>query len=304
MVTAHFLKDLQRQQTIRILIADDHQVNQQLAVLMIERLGFRTDVAGNGQEVLEALSRIPYDLILMDCQMPDMDGYQTTREIRRREAECIDRQEVGSPEGERTPHPDLSSPMGFHSPGTPHVPIIAVTANAMQGDRDKCLQAGMDDYLSKPIRPEDLARVLAKWLPPHFSDTVSYDTSAHQRLAPPQAARSVPPPTVNTRILQDIEDLGGREFLQTMIQKFVEDALACVTLMEQAIDGHDPAQLQDAAHGLKGIARNMGADALSELAMQLETACHAGDFKTLSNRRLDLQDTFRRTQQELEETIQ
>ena len=304
LVTAHFLKDLQRQQTIRILIADDHQVNQQLAVLMIERLGFRTDVAGNGQEVLEALSRIPYDLILMDCQMPDMDGYQTTREIRRREAECIDRQEVGSPEGERTPHPDLSSPMGFHSPGTPHVPIIAVTANAMQGDRDKCLQAGMDDYLSKPIRPEDLARVLAKWLPPHFSDTVSYDTSAHQSLAPPQAARSVPPPTVNTRILQDIEDLGGREFLQTMIQKFVEDALACVTLMEQAIDGHDPAQLQDAAHGLKGIARNMGADALSELAMQLETACQAGDFKTLSNRRLELQDTFRRTQQELEETIQ
>ena len=86
LITSHFLKDRQLHQAIRILGVDDHQVNQQLGVLMVERLGFRADVAGNGREALEALSRIPYDLILMDCQMPEIDGYEATRKIREAEA--------------------------------------------------------------------------------------------------------------------------------------------------------------------------------------------------------------------------
>jgi PAS domain S-box-containing protein len=118
----------------RILIAEDNPTNQRVAALMLRKLGFRPDVVANGKEALEASGRIPYDLILMDCQMPEMDGYEATRLLRR-----------------------ASGPMA----GTK---IVAMTANAIQGDREKCLEAGMDDYISKPVRTEDLTEVLRKYL--------------------------------------------------------------------------------------------------------------------------------------------
>jgi two-component system, sensor histidine kinase len=124
----------------RILLVEDNPVNQVVSRAMLEYLGCQTDIAGNGREALEAFSRIPYDLILMDCQMPEMDGYEATRAIREKEA-------TGS--GDRS----LS-----------HTPIIALTAHAMEGDRQICLDAGMDDYLSKPYKPNDLYSVLARWI--------------------------------------------------------------------------------------------------------------------------------------------
>jgi signal transduction histidine kinase/DNA-binding response OmpR family regulator len=119
----------------RILVAEDNPVNQQLARAMLLRLGYQTDVAGNGQEAVDSVMNVPYDLVLMDCQMPVMDGFEATRIIREREG------------------------------ASRHTNIIAVTANAMEGDRERCLAAGMDDYLAKPFRAGDLRRALAKWLP-------------------------------------------------------------------------------------------------------------------------------------------
>ena len=138
----------------RILVVDDHQVNQQLAVMMIERMGYKTDVVANGQEAVKACTTIPYALVFMDCQMPVMDGYDATRKIR--EAEMVKREaneETVTVASRLTPDAAL------------HVPIVAMTANAMPEDREKCLAAGMDDYLAKPVRPEGLNQIFAKWLP-------------------------------------------------------------------------------------------------------------------------------------------
>jgi CheY-like chemotaxis protein len=121
----------------RILLADDNAINQRLVVALISRMGCRCDVVGNGLEALQALAQAPYDLVLMDCNMPEMDGFLATVEIRATEA--------------RT--------------GAKRIPVIAVTANAMSGDREECLAAGMDDYLAKPIRLEALRDLLTRWLP-------------------------------------------------------------------------------------------------------------------------------------------
>ena len=119
---------------VRILLAEDNLINQKVALGLLNNIGYKADVASNGLEVLAALDVRPYDLILMDCQMPELDGYETTHRIRTR-------------------------------PDTASMRIIAMTANAMRGESEKCLEAGMDDYLSKPVRLETLRDMLARWMP-------------------------------------------------------------------------------------------------------------------------------------------
>ena len=118
-----------------ILIAEDNMINQKVIERMVQKLGYRAHLVANGKEALEALSRAPYGLVFMDCQMPEMDGFEACREIRGR---------------------DLP---------TSRIPIIAITANAMKGDRERCLAAGMDDYVSKPFKQDDLKNVIEKWIP-------------------------------------------------------------------------------------------------------------------------------------------
>ncbi len=118
----------------RVLVAEDNAVNRKVATLTLEKQGFRVDVASNGKEAVEAVHRESYDLIFMDCHMPEMDGFEATKSIR-------------SIEGVRG-----------------HVPIIALTANVLEADQELCLKSGMDAFLAKPIRPDDLARMLARWL--------------------------------------------------------------------------------------------------------------------------------------------
>jgi CheY-like chemotaxis protein len=120
---------------LKLLLVEDDPVNQQVALRMIQRLGFQARMVANGRQALEKLAHTSFDIILMDCQMPEMDGYTATREIRRREGSAH------------------------------HTTIVGLTAHALNGDREECLKSGMDDYVSKPVSLEDLAAILEKWIP-------------------------------------------------------------------------------------------------------------------------------------------
>ncbi|MBX3302137.1 MAG: MASE1 domain-containing protein [Nitrospira sp.] len=147
LVTRHVIKEAARAARARILVAEDNIVNQKITVIQLEKLGFRADVVANGLEAVDAVARIRYALVLMDCQMPELDGWEATAMIRKEE-------------GAR---------------GSPRLPIIAITANAMPGDREKCRKAGMDDYLAKPVTLEEIRVILARWIPGHSSSAVQQE---------------------------------------------------------------------------------------------------------------------------------
>ena len=278
----------------RVLVADDHSVNQQIAVLMLERLGHMVDVVSNGCEAVDSALLGSYDLIFMDCQMPEMDGYEATRQIRRREGGPGDgvggKGEMGEPQ-----EPQAQSSF----PTTPlHIPIIAMTANAMPGDREKCLAAGMDDYVSKPIRVEELTTVLDKWLvksapivrnlsdqeemrmPPSLENSMA-DQGATDSL--PTSPDGLQPgeglETLSSSTLDEWQSMMGAgygPFLEKIIAQFVKDASLCVEAVREALHQGNAEALAKASHGLKGISGNVGALRLQEAAGDLERQSRAG----------------------------
>ena len=235
----------------RVLVAEDNAVNQKLAVLMLERLGYRADVAGNGLEAVEALSRAPYDAVLMDVQMPEMDGHEATAEIRRREATLAWRGE-------------------YHS-----IPIIAMTANAMQGDREETLAAGMDDYVSKPVDPKGLDAVLRRWISGAEASSV---TEGEAGGAAPPAGDADP---LDRNVLAGLRDLQGEgepDILKELGEMFLEDAPGQLEALRGAVSRGDAQSVLRVAHALRGSCGNMGAGRMSEISARLEDVGASNDL--------------------------
>jgi two-component system sensor histidine kinase/response regulator len=218
---------------LRILLAEDSLVNQKVAVRLLGKKGHNVTVANNGQEVLAAMLKESFDLVLMDVQMPTMDGLETTAAIRQRELQS----------------------------GT-HVPIVAMTAHAMKGDRERCLEAGMDGYVSKPIRPEELFDAIACVVAPTAGDRPSIDL-------PPNDVEIVDWCAAVAR-------LGGDdELLREMVEVFLQECPKYMAAIHNALAGADAKELRRAAHTLKGSMGHFAAQAAHDAAMQLENLAAA-----------------------------
>ena len=298
LVTRHTLKETQRLSREKILVADDHAINQQLIILLLERLGYGSDVVTTGREAVKAVATGSYALVLMDCQMPEMDGFEATRIIR--EAESENNKELGVRSKEQETNLSDTSDSSLFTPHYSRIPIVALTANAMPGDREKCFAAGMDEYLSKPIRLEELALALERLLPVHPDDNHTLElplvlgstftesnvraTHINNEDSPIPAneasnAGDENPSPINHALFQEWQELRGPEFVAKMAAQFVSDVTTCVHAIEQALDQKDSHGLGEAAHGLKGICANMGATPLRHMAIKIEQANREG--KTL-----------------------
>ncbi|NET43714.1 MAG: response regulator [Okeania sp. SIO2B3] len=247
---------LAEQLPLRILLADDHLVNQKVALQILQRMGYRADVASNGLEVLEAVFSLPYDVVLMDVQMPLMDGLEAARRIRQ-EYENI------------TEHPEKVSQRRPR--------IIAMTANAMQGDREECIAAGMDDYISKPIKMEQLIEALSK--------CKSVVSEGKETLTFPQSNLSPATDRDNNHIFTEqtileskvIEGLKEVEALDEVIDIYLDTSPELLENINIAINQADPLILKNAAHSLKSISGTLGAMTLYKICQKLEIMARLAD---------------------------
>ena len=270
-----------RENRPRVLLAEDNPVNQKVAVKMIENLGYRVDMVANGREVLEALVRTPYAALLMDIQMPDMDGYEAAREIRRRESQRSRRRI-----------------MQGYSSHVRRIPIIAMTANALRGDREKALEAGMDDYLAKPVRPATLNTILERWVPPEIglpeNDTSGVDGSANGG-----NGRALAGDPVDPAVVESLRGLGGEDILGELVEMFLRDTTPRLAALGEAVEAGDASTVEKVAHILKGSSGNMGARFMSELSASLQDAGASGDLSDAAGRVEQLEAEFARVRQAL-----
>ncbi|HEX2978630.1 MAG TPA: response regulator, partial [Anaerolineaceae bacterium] len=229
-----------------ILLAEDHPTNRRLAILQLHKMGFNIDTVPDGRQAVERVLHggKAYSLVLMDCRMPEMDGFEATRIIR--EAE-------------------LSTGL--------HVPIVAMTANAVQGDREACLAAGMDDYISKPVRFEDLKKTLARWYPEGTS------------LALDERGNATPTPTAGEAVL-DAEVIAGIRSLQMdgepdvmtmLVDIYLDDSLKTFEKINPQLAENNP-QLRQTLHALRGSSLNLGSRRFARLCAELEALAAAGNF--------------------------
>lgn len=252
LITQHTLADIES--APRILVAEDNLINQKLTIRILEKLGYQSDVVENGQEALAALAKGSYALVLMDCQMPVVDGFEATKLLRQREATA---QESAAPD----------------SYTTHHIPIVALTANAMRGDRERCLAAGMDDYLTKPVRKDDLKGVLERWIPLPVHPLIASSSDAERR----ENGTDTEALSVIFDVAATLRNIGGdRALLDDLVELFLERYETMLERIRTALASKDQTAVEQAAHALKGTANNLSASEVVLSAGQLEALGRLG----------------------------
>ncbi len=236
LVTRHTLKESQKTR-IKILVAEDNPVNQLVAVKILEKLGYKAGVAENGAEAVGALGKIDYDIVFMDCQMPVMDGYEASRTIRSGEVKVLNREVI----------------------------IIAMTANALKGDKELCIQAGMDDYISKPISPKVVSDVLFRWS--------SKNSGKREIMIEPLLSNNT---FRKEKLDEDFEN--DIETIRELIRLFLVTAEKNLRDLSAAIKENNPAGVRILSHTLKGSALNIGAEDFADACGRLEHLVSKGDL--------------------------
>ena len=249
-------------QAARILVAEDNPTNQEVVLAILNKFGYRAHVVADGAQALMALERADYDIVLMDCLMPGIDGYEATRRIRQRNPQARN-----------------------HG-----IPIVALTADVMEGDRDKCLAAGMSDYLAKPIQPQQLADALAKWL-------------ASSAAAPgglPPLARHRPQPAFHEEELL-ARLMGDKALARTVVAGFLNDFPRQLQALKMQIEQRDSSSAKTLAHALKGAAATVSARSLCATALDLQQAAAAENFTAAEQLLSRLNNEFHRLNRALKQ---
>ena len=255
----------------RILVAEDNITNQQVAVGILKKLGLHADAVADGREAVKALENIPYDLVLMDVQMPVMNGLEAVKEIR-----------------------DPCSAVGNHD-----IPVIAMTALALQGDREDCLKAGMNDYVSKPLMLKDLAETLEKWLPPEREEcTRTWEKKEAEKTAKLQST----PPCVWDRSGMMIRLANDAKLARMVIDTFLDDIPDQMAKLRGYIETGDVLRAEHQAHSIRGAAANVGGEAFGATAFEIENAAVAGNLESAKDRMAELEIEFKRLQTSMEAT--
>ncbi|MBS1515866.1 MAG: response regulator [Bacteroidetes bacterium] len=249
-------KKLAEKLPLKILVAEDNLINQKLAVRLLQQMGYTADVASNGLEVLEALNRQHYEIVFMDIQMPEMDGLEATKHIlKNRKLELRPK-------------------------------IIAMTANVMQGDREICLEAGMNDYIGKPILIEEVQRALIKW---------GKEIRAEKEMRRMRYSKSF----LDMDVISGLKEIGDSSFLNDMVKLYIDQSSEIINNLRECAVKSDFEKVYLDTHSLKGSSLNLGAKEIAELCRQIETKIKENDTPGLMYLVKELEKTFESTKEEL-----
>ncbi len=257
----------------RILLAEDNITNQQVALGILKKMGLHADAVANGAEALKALEILPYDLVLMDVQMPVMNGLVAARQIRK-----------------------------FKSTSTNFkIPVIAMTANAMQGDRERCMESGMNDYVSKPVSPQTLAEVLDKWLPKENEELAMIRNEKKMRNADQSAGmmKKKEPATEDSRCSLIFDRagmmsrlMGDEDLAKTILERFLADIPQQIGTLRGFLEAGDAAGAERQAHTIRGASANLGGESLRKVASEMEKAARDGDLSAAGRLMAELESQF------------
>lgn len=249
----------------KVLLVEDNQLNQVVATAMLEQLGCSVSIANNGEEGLEMATQEPFDVVFMDCQMPELDGFEATQGIRNYEEEQ-----------------NLN-----------HTPIIALTANAMRGDREKCLASGMDDYITKPAKQEDIQDILTRWL---GGDNYTEQKNNNKNIKNHEDITTNT--SLNNAAILELRDIAKDKF-SLFIESYFNTANNLIESLKQAIEAENLDKVTDAAHSLKSSSRQVGAEKLGNYMEELEKIGKSKNLSELDQIFLEIQNEYSRVEKEL-----